>query len=66
MAITEAQLLQALERRGIAYSFDLQNDLDTSQATVSRLLKAAGGRIYRLGKGQFHIFHLFFIYFKAL
>lgn len=52
MAVTAEQLLQALERRGIAYSYDLQNDLGTSQATVSRLLRAAGRRIYRLGKGR--------------
>ncbi len=52
MAVTTEQLLQALERRGIAYSYDLQNDLGASQATVSRLLGAAGRRVYRLGKGR--------------
>ncbi|HFD87993.1 MAG TPA: type II toxin-antitoxin system HipA family toxin YjjJ [Gammaproteobacteria bacterium] len=52
MAATTNQLLQAIERRGIAYSSDLQKDLGASQATVSRLLKASGKRIYRLGKGR--------------
>ncbi len=52
MAVTGAQLIQAIERREISYSTDLQNDLDASQATVSRLLKAAGRRVYRLGKGR--------------
>jgi hypothetical protein len=52
MAVTGEQLVQALERRGIAYSTDLQNDLGASQATVSRLLRAAGRRVYRLGKGR--------------
>ena len=52
MAITVEQLLQVIERRGISYSHDLQDDLGTSQATVSRLLGAAGRRVYRLGKGR--------------
>lgn len=52
MAITGEQLIQALERRGIAYSTDLQNDLGISQATVSRLLKSAGRRVCRFGKGR--------------
>jgi len=52
MAVSSTQLVEVLERRGIAYSSDLQSDLHISQATVSRLLKAAGRRIYRLGKGR--------------
>lgn len=52
MAATSEHLVQAIERRGVAYSSDLQNDLGTSQATVSRLLKTAGRRVYRLGKGR--------------
>ncbi|HHH45223.1 MAG TPA: type II toxin-antitoxin system HipA family toxin YjjJ [Gammaproteobacteria bacterium] len=52
MAVTGEQLIQAIERRGIAYSHDLQSDLGASQATVSRLMRAAGKRIYRLGKGR--------------
>ncbi len=52
MAASSAQLMQVLERRGIAHSSDIQGDLRVSQATVSRLLKAAGRRVYRLGKGR--------------
>jgi hypothetical protein len=65
MAITEAQLVQALERLGVAYSLDLQNDLGASQATVSRLLKAAGRRIYRLGKGRNTRYSLLHSLFKV-
>ena len=52
MSTSRDQLQQAIERRGIAYSIDLQTDLGVSQATVSRLLKTAGNRLYRLGKGR--------------
>ena len=52
MAVTSEQLIQALEQRGIAYSADLQDYLGASQATVSRLLKTAGRRVYRLGRGR--------------
>ena len=52
MAATVDRLLQAIEARIICYSSDLQIDLGVSQATISRLLKIAGRRVYRLGKGR--------------
>lgn len=45
MALPIEHLQQLIERRGIAYSADLQSDLGVSQATVSRLLKTLEPRL---------------------
>ncbi|MFO0927521.1 MAG: type II toxin-antitoxin system HipA family toxin YjjJ [Gemmataceae bacterium] len=44
------QLLAALRKRGVARSAELQADLGVSQPVVSRLVRAAGERVCRLGR----------------
>jgi hypothetical protein len=45
-------LLQALRNRGTAQARDLMYTLKVSQPTLSRLIRHAGDRIYRIGKGR--------------